>query len=540
MFPYSLLLPIYILFINSEHILIIAATSILRSSNAFTDTSIWMDDHLPCANELIHFPSNYAGLLMLPAKVNVAGFVLPSIGAILLPLNGEITFHNKKDEDDKNCQGNNGAILRSPLVYKWFDPVTWLKTSDTIPPINKATPSIDQLPCNNEAVIIPPHGSIAFDMQKVHSIGLGHLNFAESSISRDYLQNLLSSNDLGNTIFRNLADGMTVEYYRRDACGCLKNFNEYLEPVCRELMAECPSTACEMPIQPLGDCCPICGASLRFKVNTCNATLQRILENHIRKHLGKGSKDNNIDFYVNYYQSEELGVFLQAVIVDRNGYNEESVRFLKSLNESTNWEQLLSMKAAANRMFLEFHVSGGSYGPFTGVHIFLFILCLLIGAGIVVIVYHNSSGVVYDHRHVMEQWWRSLRHGFSHYSRQILVPANYTFARFDNGRESIQTRFGEAQATDPVSPDLPSMQETTEQRAFNNPMFTLTATTTTDNNSRDQVESSPPEKEKEAEKIVPSDSTAALEERQEMVEISLEETAIHEENLPSTEETKLN
>lgn len=528
--------------------LLIDATSILRKSVPFTDTSIWLNDHVPCENDKVVFPYDYSGLLILPPKVDVAGFILPKNGAMLLSLDGIINL-NSNEEKNQKCRESNRegrrAQLLPPKIYKWFDPRTWLKTPDSSFPINKATPTLELLPCSNETILIPANGFFTFDLQRVNSISLGHLNLADSSLSKDYLQQLLTNSDLGAAIFKNRALGTTVKYYAKETCGCLRNFNEYLEPVCRKLISECQITLCEVPIQPLGNCCPICGASMRFEMDSCNLTRKQIFEDYLQTHLNQRTY-KDLDLHVDYFHSDKLGIFLQAIIIDRNDYEEKSVNFLKSLNETTNWRKLLNIEKNSDQFNLDFHVSGKSHSPVTVLHVFFIILSLIIGSGVILVMYYHFSGSVYSHRDLFVQYLQSLGENFRYYWRQITAPANYAFARFDNARESIQTNFrATTTATETLvasfsdrrtgkhqSSSLQQMPE--DKRSFNNPMFSLVSSEiTNDDNEKSQTEG---EGSKNASTPI---ALTATQDKQEMVEIHLEKLTL-DNNETVSSETNLN
>lgn len=434
-----------------------SCTKWLIDNPGFNDPAAWMDEYLPCAKEKVIFPESYQALLPLPAKVDLGGFILPKDGAIFLQRDSTITLEGG-DSKQRDCDKGE-AVLKEPTVHKWFDPKTWKSSKEVRD--NQAIPDMERVPCNNESVVIQSKGPLALDLENVAYLRMGQLSFSGSLLSRDYLRQLLY-NDLGQFLFRNQA-GVTIEYYHHDVCGCHKDFNNFAEPICRSTMDSCQRPHCLVPVIPYGSCCAICGAVVKFQVEFCGNDRLHILQTVLETAIKDQGVQNDLDYYVNYVNSQSYGNYLQAIIVDRDGYSEKSVSFLRQLNETIDWKKKLNLKP---NPLVSIEYSGRPYNPNVTFGSFVLILLCLMFVSVVALVifahYHPDNRYL----HYVPRWvydprlWRSL-----------IQRRNDVFARFDNTRASVITTAdvgrapGLAMGYDAESGDVRS------KRAFDNPMF---------------------------------------------------------------------
>ncbi|XP_061402385.1 protein amnionless [Musca vetustissima] len=459
------------------------ATKWLMDSPGFNDPAAWIDDYLPCSRERAIFPEKYEALLPLPAKVDVGGFVLPKDGAIFLQMESTITLEGN---DNKRDCDKGKAVLKQPTVRKWFDPKTWRSSKDVV--ANAAIPDMERVPCNNESVVIRANGPLALDLENIAYLRMGQMSFAGSLLSRDYLRQLLY-NDLGQFLFRNQA-GVNVEYYHHDVCGCHKDFNNFGEPICHNIIESCERPHCLVPVMPYGSCCAICGAVIKFQVEFCEDRRYNWLQTILREAIKDQDLQGDLDYYVNYVNSQNYGNYLQAVIVDRDGYSERSVKFLAKLNETIDWVSRLKLD---RKHIFGIEYSGRPYNPnVTFGSILLIFLCLIFVSvvALVIFAHYNPDN---QYLHYVPRWvydpnrWRSL------FQRRDAV-----FARFDNTRASVITTadvggsgggrsvakgftrsYGDDDDGDAESGDVRS------KRAFDNPLFDEKPSTSTSKGKSD-------------------------------------------------------
>uniref|UniRef100_A0A1I8MIJ5 Protein amnionless n=1 Tax=Musca domestica TaxID=7370 RepID=A0A1I8MIJ5_MUSDO len=447
------------------HISNTMATKWLVDSPGFDNPAAWLDEHLPCSREQVIFPETYQALLPLPSHVDVGGFVLPKDGAIFLPRESTITLEG--NANDRDCDKGK-AFLKEPKIRKWFDPKTWRSSNDFA--ANKAIPDMERVPCNNESVVIQANGPLALDLENIEYLRMGQMSFAGSLLSRDYLRQLLY-NDLGQFLFKNQA-GVMVEFYHHDVCGCHKDFNNFGEPICHNIVESCERPHCLVPVMPYGSCCAICGAVIKFQVEFCEDGRLHILEDILKWAVRDQDMQDDLDYYVNYVNSQNYGNYLQAVIVDRDGYKEKSINFLSKLNETLDWRAKLKLD---KQHIFGIEYSGRPYNPnVTFGSILLILLCLMFVSVVALVIFaHYQPDNHY--LHYVPRWvydpnrWRSL------FQRRDAV-----FARFDNARASVMTTAdvggrsaaeGFRMGYDAESGDVRS------KRAFDNPLFDEKPTT---------------------------------------------------------------
>ncbi|XP_075153356.1 amnion associated transmembrane protein [Haematobia irritans] len=501
------------------------ATKWLIENPGFDDPAAWIDDYLPCAREKVIFPETYNGLLPLPSTVDVGGFILPRDGAIFLQRETTITLegNSKKRDCDKGK-----AYLKKPTIHKWFDPKTWRSSKEF--QANKAIPDMERVPCNNESVVIQSKGPLAFDLENVAYLRMGQISISGSLLARDYMKQLLYS-DLGQFMFKNQY-GVNIEYYHHDVCGCHKDFSGLNESICHNIAPTCTKPHCLQPIRPLGSCCDICGAVIRFQVDYCENARLHTLKNILEKAIKDQDLRDDVDFYVNYENSQNYGNFLQAIVVDRDGYSEKSIQFLKKLNESINWSSKLRLDRGK---IFAIDYAGRPYNPnVTFGSMILILLCLMFVSvvALVIFAHYNPDNLYLRH---IPRWvydprlWRSL-----------FQQRDAVFARFDNTRASIITTTDMGR-TSQFTMD-PSDDGEGRKRAFDNPLFGEKPSTSKHVAQEEKFEEKPevlkeiPQLIMESVDMVDNDTAHKEEEEQELTEIRLESSS--DEDDDKQEETK--
>ncbi|KAH8412513.1 hypothetical protein KR009_002728, partial [Drosophila setifemur] len=411
----------------------------------------WVDGYIPCAKDLVVFPEYYPAVLPFPEKLTIKGLVFPKNGAILLSDESSITFGSS----DGVCEGEGRkALLKPPKTSKWFDPGTW---TDKSRKSSLSVPDLERIPCDDEQVIVKGYGPWAFDLENVEHLRLGQLILGGSSISKYYLEQLLKR-DLGKFLFHNSQD-VEVEYYRGELCGCHKDFDQLMEPVCHNVQEQCETPHCLAPVGYLGSCCLICGGVLSLPMDNCSDKARRNIVDSIKKLIIEHDLEHQIDLHAEFVSSKQFGNFLQAVVTDRQGYSEKSVEFL---------QHLLNLR---NNSGSHLKVSGRPYNPNVSfASVVLILLCLaLVGVVSVIILAHFMPENPYLNRipqwiHDPRRWrWRLMT---------LRLRRNLLFNRFENigagggsheGEGSGVVRLG-IMAYDPESGEV-------RERAFDNPMF---------------------------------------------------------------------
>ncbi|XP_064540940.1 protein amnionless [Drosophila montana] len=486
------------------------------SGAAFDDPASWLNDYVPSASDLIVFPAYYPAVLPLPAKLSVGGFVLPRLGGLLLADDASIELAAGRDE--------RRAHLRPPKTSKWFDPASWSVSNSASSSSSSSAsasdisivPELERVPCDDEHVVISSNsGALSFDLEHVQYLRLGQLILAGSAISRSYLQELLSR-DLGQLLFHN-AQAVTVEYYRGELCGCHKDYEHLVEPVCHNVEPGCPLPRCVAPLRPYGACCLVCGAMMHIPSEQCTAEDRKTLTTFIGKAIERAQLEDELQLHVDYVGSEAFGNYLQAIVVDRRDYGERSVDFMRRLAEERNQSTWLAQQSR-----LRIFYAGRPYNPnvsFASVLLILFCV-LLVGVVSVIMLAHFLP----ENRHLsrIPQWIHDPRRWRWHHLG-LRLPPTFLFNRFDNAAGGAGAG-GERLAV--IGYDAESGE--VRERAFNNPMFEQQPEQEQER-EREQAEAKP-----QAVETGELDSCSV--EEQELTEINLESSGSESEAEAETKE----
>lgn len=490
----------------------------------FGSPAAWLENYVPCIHDLVVFPSYYPAILPLPADVSVRGFMLPRYGALLLAEDSTINLVAAKETGaglNPDCDSDDRrATLMPPKTSKWFDPSSWSDqpgvgegSSNSIS--SSITPELERVPCDDEHVVISSNnGALSFDLENVQYLRLGQLILAGSSISRSYLQELMSR-ELGQLLFHN-AQGADVEYYRGELCGCHKDFEHLIEPVCHNVESQCEVPHCVSPIRPLGSCCFLCGAMITLPSSSCTVEERNDLFKFIRTSTYWEERGDDLQLHVDFSGSKQYGNVLQAIILDRGSYSERSTEFMRNLMKIRNQSSVL-LKSSR----LEVKYSGHPYNPNVSFASVLLILFCVVFVGIVSIIMlaHFMPQNPYLNRipqwiHDPRRWrWRHLG---------LRLRRNLLFNRFDDSSAGAPNASGSGvERLAVIGYDTESGE--VRERSFNNPMFEQEETPATT-----AVAVSPPQAKSEMcpGVLSPNVETGELDscsgEEQELTEINLE------------------
>ncbi|XP_037957933.1 protein amnionless isoform X2 [Teleopsis dalmanni] len=474
----------------------------------FNNPAAWDSEHLPCPLEEVVFPAYFSAIMPIPREVDVKGFVLPTEGALLLSQDSTIYFGAGANK--RSCQNskNSRAYIKVPKTRKWLDPQNW--KSSTGLTLNKAIPDMERVPCSNDSVIIKSDGPLSIDLENTEFLRIGQFNLAGVLIFKDYLQNLIINN-LGALLFKN-TEGLRVEYFRNDICGCHQDFETMVEPICHNVLPTCKRPRCLVPVKPLLSCCPICGAVYQFNVEQCDdATIYKVRKT-ISEAIKQQKLEDDLDYYVSYVNSRESGYFLQMIVVDRDDYTEKSTEFVKKLNAVTDWNKVIAKSKLHNIQY-----AGRPYNPnITFGSVLLIILCILfvILVGLVIFA-HYAPNNRYLNRipvwiHDTNRW------------RSLILRSTMVFSRFDNTT-------GGAADTDAHSSIIVGYNAESgaiRERAFNNPMYGENPSCLTENTEMRREVSEPKRETKPSNTQILEPinviDTVVTHEEQELTEIKLD------------------
>ncbi|KAH8377307.1 hypothetical protein KR093_004784, partial [Drosophila rubida] len=425
----------------------------------FGSSAAWLDNYLPCMHDLVVFPPNYPAVLPLPADIAVQGFQLPREGAVLLAADATINLLADKESAkgaNSDCESSEKrAYLRPPKTSKWFDPSSWSMNAVVGSSSDSSSasylPELERVPCDDELVVIPANSApISFDLAHVHELRLGQLILSGSSISRTYLQELMSR-ELGQLLFHN-ADNVQVEYYRGELCGCHKQPELLIQPVCENV--QCPEPHCESPIRPWGSCCLLCGALLVAPVTNCVEEQRKQLADYINAAILKRDLQDELQLHVSHVNDH-----LQVILLDRGSYSERSTDFMHRLELERNLSSVFP-----KLLHSDVHYAGRPYNPNVSFgSVLLILFCVVLVAIVTVIMLAHFMP---DHPYLrrIPQWINDPRRG----NWLLLLRRNLLFNRFDEAAAAAAPGSG-VERLAVIGYDAESGE--VRERAFNNPMF---------------------------------------------------------------------
>ncbi|KAL7739392.1 hypothetical protein ACLKA6_002459 [Drosophila palustris] len=433
----------------------------------FGSPSAWLDDYLPCVHDLVVFPDYYPAILPLPTEVAVRGFQLPRQGALLLAEDSTIGLATGKGLNPDCDSDERRAVLKPPKTSKWFDPSSW-SVQPGVGSGNSfsAMPDLERVPCDDEHVVISSNNgaALSFDLENVQYLRLGQLVLAGSSISRTYLQELMRR-ELGQLLFHNAQD-VYVEYYRGELCGCHKDYEHLIEPICHNVESQCEQPHCVAPIRPLGSCCFLCGAMMTLPSPDCMAANRQELLTYINSLIVRENLADELQVHVDFVGSKQYGNSLQAIILDRGSYTERSIEIMHRVESHRNETPVLHK---ATR--LEVKYAGHPYNPNVSFASVLLILFCVVFVGVVsiIILAHYMPENPYLNR--IPQWIHDPRRWRWHHLDMRHLRRNLLFNRFDDASAGASPTAAGSGIDRLAVIGYDAERGEVRERSFNNPMF---------------------------------------------------------------------
>lgn len=261
--------------------------------------------------------------------------ILPSDGAIVLPTQTNITFTNTKqcesDSDEANFLGKSKRL--------WFSSSSWQTEGEGV---NLAKPDVYKIPCACDVVVFPSENIYAVDLQYVDEIVTKQIIINDRT---DNIEQFLES-PLGQKMFLN---SEAVRFLKglcnpQKYCGCHNpvRFRKYTDIICEEESKYCKEPHCLDPIKPEGNCCPICGAILNFKIrgDTCDFDMDNMKEvGRKLRRFRNGKYVNRLHYYAGMIPGKTTDEnFVQLVVTEVDDYTGISVEFMDFLTRDSRFQ----------------------------------------------------------------------------------------------------------------------------------------------------------------------------------------------------------
>lgn len=290
-------------------------------------------DDPDCINQTFIYQKLGGLYFTIPEEINT--IILPSTGAIVFQQNQEIRFKARQSKCHSDSYNTNHFKLHIIQPMSWFDTDNWRISGSQSQ--NQAIPHIDRIPCECDVVEFPTNHSLWIDLDYRPELTVKQVKINDRT---DNLNGFLDTT-LGQSMF--IYDKGDISFEEglcegTKSCGCHEpaRFVEYLDSICINSPV-CHEPDCLDPIQPIGHCCPICGAMIQLTVNDeyCKSDLRSIneyLELAIRT---REQYADQVDGYMGIVRGEhDKDIKIQVIAVDKGEYNELSVGLIKRMSES--------------------------------------------------------------------------------------------------------------------------------------------------------------------------------------------------------------
>lgn len=308
-----------------------------------------------CINQTVIYQREGGIYFTIPEQINT--IILPSTGAIVFQQNQEIKFKARQSKCHSDNYNTNHFKLHIIQPMSWFNTDNWrIKGSEYQ---NRAIPHIDRIPCECDVVEFSTNHSLWIDLDFMSQITVKQVKINGRT---DNFNGFLATN-LGESMFINyesdggaFKEGLCEE---SKSCGCHEptRFVDYFKSICINSEV-CHEPDCLDPIQPIGMCCPICGAMIQFSVDGayCESNFRSINEYMELKILMEEKYAGKVDGYIGMIRGEhDKDIKIQIVAVDKAEYNELSVGLIKKMTQSKKFNDWLKQdgwsSSSLNRLF---------------------------------------------------------------------------------------------------------------------------------------------------------------------------------------------
>ncbi|NXF46545.1 AMNLS protein, partial [Oceanites oceanicus] len=234
----------------------------------FETTSNWDKGRVPCASDVIHFEKNKVVSVFVRSPHVLTDMYLPLNGELVLASGaGFAAFDGSRDP---GCDSGATVRFADAEHHEWFDPTLWQAVS----PSGELEPgrrifSVDEerVPCRYDDVIFQPETSFRVNVDSsqrvihVRSISLMDQELSSPEAWAGYLRGPSAPLQFhGNGTLQ--VTGTSCPDKSGCACGNAPDGHRICTALLRAWGRQCPAPACQTPLQPLGHCCGVCGATI--------------------------------------------------------------------------------------------------------------------------------------------------------------------------------------------------------------------------------------------------------------------------------------
>ncbi|NXW66383.1 AMNLS protein, partial [Eurystomus gularis] len=195
-----------------------------------------------------------------------------------LPLNGEFVlasgagFAAFDSSWDPSCDSGATVTFADAEQHAWFDPTLWQTVSigrELEPSRHIFYVDEERVPCQYDDVIFQPETSFRVNIDSsqqvihLHSISLMGQELRSPEAWAGYLRGPSAPLQFhGNATLQ--VTGTSCPDKSGCACGNAPDGHRICAALLRASGRQCPVPACRSPLQPLGHCCRVCGATINL------------------------------------------------------------------------------------------------------------------------------------------------------------------------------------------------------------------------------------------------------------------------------------
>ncbi|KAM7110188.1 protein amnionless [Ciconia maguari] len=251
--------------------LLAAATAVYKQwipNTNFETASNWDNGRVPCASDVVHFEKNKVVSVFVRSPHALTDMYLPLNGELVLASGAGFAAFDGSWEP--GCDSGATVRFADAEHHAWFDPTLWQAVS----PGGELEPggrifSVDEerVPCRYDDVMFQPETSFRVNVDSsrrvihLRSISLMGQMLSSPEAWAGYLQGPSAPLQFhGNGTLQVTG----TDCPDKSGCACENGLDGHR--ICTALLRasgrQCPAPACQSPLQPLGHCCRVCGATI--------------------------------------------------------------------------------------------------------------------------------------------------------------------------------------------------------------------------------------------------------------------------------------
>lgn len=292
-----------------------------------------------CSGRSLVFPGTMDAVVQMGEGItSTRDVVLPLDGDLLLAEDGALTLGSSSSDIDSTRDCDHGeAVFTGGEAAEWGQAGVWTSRSFT-----PATPDSERIPCYDDLISFSDTAHFAVILpeqeQTVFQVNLGAFPVDATQLN-DVTQQL---GGYGMFVLNSLEQtGLKTsneKCYSKAGCPC-----QVTPPPLKCIPGRCHSSRCSNPIQPQGNCCPICGAELIYHIDSqkFNWIKFRWEVDSTLRHAADG---------ISWHVGKPRDGTVQILIVDNPGWDGEAEDTLPRLRRS------LSMVDGAKEIIVELSV----------------------------------------------------------------------------------------------------------------------------------------------------------------------------------------